>query len=659
MFAIVVGINEYRLPTDCLSLRGAEPDAYRWRDFLRKHGGLDSHITLLLGRDATRKAIEKAFKDLANNPLIGDGDPIVIFYAGHGGEILHKTPDGREHWIQMVVPYDYCTERGKEVPCISDMEIGMWIDRIAEKKGDNITVIMDCCHSASGTRGSQNNEFRFRSINLPPAAYNPDIDRKISQGSQNGMYSHSGLRSHVLLAACASDEKAYEHQDRGIFSTALLDLFQTVPLDQLRYCEILPRMRPISQQNPQCEGFNKHRFLFNAKLSRTLCPHYKIEFREPDQTSSTGKVTTVRRLTLDAGSAHGIAIGAHFSIYSQRDVSFENTGETAIVESLNAFSAVMKHAPGLRLLHPCVAVQINPGQQEYLRLFIPRQDKFQDIFTKLSDELQNVTLVNEENMASAHLQASMGDTDRVTFQLQDRRVTCHGFNRRYPTIDTTELTEFARILRGIACYYHELDHVNTNSNITDKIDVEFYKLDDSNELDWRKFVPEGENLFYNGVVDFEVEEGAPYGLKLVNKSACDLYPYLFFFNNNNFSIGASIAASIRMQISRVITRIASLYETSGPTEYLVESPLKGGGVLTFGYGSSGVPPHTYKLDHDDVNVDFLKVVFATRAIDISKMSRPSPFQRARAPVKYNNRYTDRGWDTLLIPIIQRKSQTRQ
>ncbi|PPQ85563.1 hypothetical protein CVT25_006733, partial [Psilocybe cyanescens] len=226
-------------------------------------------------------------------------------------------------------------------------------------------------------------------------------------------------------------------------------------------------------------------------------------------------------------------------------------------------------------------------------------------------------------------------------------------------IDTTELTEFGRVLSGIACYYRELDHVNINSNIINKIDVEFYKLDDSNKLDWRNFVPEGGNLFHNGVVDFEVEEGAPYGLKLVNNSACDLYPYLFFFNNNNLSIGALITASILMQISRVIMRVVSLYETSGPTGYLVESPLKSGGFLTFGYGSSGVPPHTYKLDHEDGNVDFLKIFFTTRAIDISKVSHPSPFQRARAPVAYNTRCTDRGWDTLLIPIIQRRSRARQ
>ncbi|PPQ91585.1 hypothetical protein CVT25_012528 [Psilocybe cyanescens] len=652
MFALLVGINEYQSPTGHFSLRGAELDACRWRDFLRQHGGLDSHITLLLGRDATRKAIAKAFTDLANNSLIGKGDPIVIFYAGHGGEILHQTPDGGKHRTQMVVPYDYCTE----VPCISDMEIGMWIDRIAEKKGDNITVIMDCCHSASGTRGSQNHEIRVRSIDLPPAAYNPDIDQDISQGSKDGRHWRAGLRSHILLAACASTEKAHEHQDGGLFSSALLDLFCTVPLDQLRYCDILPRMRPISQQNPQCEGFNKHRFLFNTRFSRTLRPHYKIEFKEPDQTSSAGKVTTVRRLILDAGSAHGITIGAHFSIYSQKDASYENIGETAIVESLNAFSAVMQHAPGLRLLQPCVAVQIKPGQQEYLRLFIPRQDKFRGIFTEHSNKLQNVTLVDEENMTSAHLEASMGNTGEVTFQLQDRRVTRHGFNRRYPSF---ELTDIVRVLSGIACYYRELDHVNIDSNIIKKIDVEFYKLNDSNELDWRNFVPEGENLFHNGVIDFEVEEGAPYGLKLVNKSGCDLYPYLFFFNNNNLSIGALITASILMQISRVIMRIASLYETSGPTGYLVESQLKSGGFLTFGYGSSGVPPHTYKLDHEDGNVDFLKIFFTTRAIDISNVSRPSPFQWTRAPVPYKTRYTDSGWDTLLIPIIQRRSRTKE
>lgn len=138
MFALLIGINEYRIPTDYHLLRGAEPDACRWREFLREYGCPDSQITVLLGRAATREAIINGFKDLAHNALIQPGDPVVIFYAGHGREVLHQTPDGGTHMIQMVVPTDYCTDQEEAVPCISDLEIGALIDHIAAQKGDNI-----------------------------------------------------------------------------------------------------------------------------------------------------------------------------------------------------------------------------------------------------------------------------------------------------------------------------------------------------------------------------------------------------------------------------------------------------------------------------------------------------------------------------------------
>lgn len=51
-----------------------------------------------------------------------------------------------------------------------------------------------------------------------------------------------GLRSHVLLAACASTELAMEHQQRGVFTVALLRALAAVGQQKVTYRELLRRV---------------------------------------------------------------------------------------------------------------------------------------------------------------------------------------------------------------------------------------------------------------------------------------------------------------------------------------------------------------------------------------------------------------------------------
>lgn len=110
---------------------------------MEKIGGPQSEIVLLLGHSATHQAIVKAFNDLAHNTSIRLGDPIVVFYGGHGGQIPYKASSGEQYMIQMIVPSDYNTGNGNGIYCISDLEIGALIDNIAENKGDNIVSFFE------------------------------------------------------------------------------------------------------------------------------------------------------------------------------------------------------------------------------------------------------------------------------------------------------------------------------------------------------------------------------------------------------------------------------------------------------------------------------------------------------------------------------------
>lgn len=78
-----------------------------------------------------------------------------------------------------------------------------------------------------------------------PSSVSRPVDHGVSQLSEGSPYSRGVQRSYVLLSACAPTEDAHESGGFGLFSSALLDLLSTVPLNKLRYCEIPSRIQPL------------------------------------------------------------------------------------------------------------------------------------------------------------------------------------------------------------------------------------------------------------------------------------------------------------------------------------------------------------------------------------------------------------------------------
>ena len=86
LFALVIGINGYKELRPTLS--GAVADADATIEYLSSKTSA-SRIIILKDEQATRKAIIEAFKFLNRSKDIEKNDPIVIYFAGHGGE-AHK-----------------------------------------------------------------------------------------------------------------------------------------------------------------------------------------------------------------------------------------------------------------------------------------------------------------------------------------------------------------------------------------------------------------------------------------------------------------------------------------------------------------------------------------------------------------------------------------
>ncbi|EDQ99072.1 uncharacterized protein LACBIDRAFT_317677 [Laccaria bicolor S238N-H82] len=155
LFALIIGINEY----DGDSMYGCIEDATDMRNYLLQYLKVpDSHIRFLTNTNAMRADIINAFLEIQTDKRIKKSDPILIFFAGHGNETDAPTgwPSGDvSDQIQMIIPQDYSTDPARQVHGIPDHSLAALLNGIANEHGDNITVIFDCCHSGSGTRGGR------------------------------------------------------------------------------------------------------------------------------------------------------------------------------------------------------------------------------------------------------------------------------------------------------------------------------------------------------------------------------------------------------------------------------------------------------------------------------------------------------------------------
>jgi hypothetical protein len=136
---LIIGINKYVDP-DVPTLKGAVADADSIKEFLEHSLNVaKTRIRNLRDAKATRAAIIAEFISLGANPDINVGDPILIYYAGHGGGANPPAgweAGGSDSKTQMLIPHDY--RSNQDVCGIPDRTVAVLITRIAKAKGDNI-----------------------------------------------------------------------------------------------------------------------------------------------------------------------------------------------------------------------------------------------------------------------------------------------------------------------------------------------------------------------------------------------------------------------------------------------------------------------------------------------------------------------------------------
>ena len=196
---------------------------------------------IILDKDATSKRAASTFRQLAD--LVEPGDLVVIAASGHGGQILDVTGDEPDRKDETWVLWDM------EVP---DDVVNTWLSWF--RPGVRVLLIRDTCHSATIARAafSADAAQRLRPKSVPvqfrEAAAIAQEDRLYIL---RDAYKPAIIQANVLtLAACKDSEVAYDGDQHGRFTGALLRSLQTNPASYEAWLKDAQKLcRPL--QTPQ------------------------------------------------------------------------------------------------------------------------------------------------------------------------------------------------------------------------------------------------------------------------------------------------------------------------------------------------------------------------------------------------------------------------
>ena len=329
--ALLIGINQYSSP-DVPALGGSLNDIAAMRQvLLTRYGFNESEIRTLLDEQATRDGILQALRDLVQQS--SPDDIIYIHFSGHGSQVEDADGDESDGLDETIVPYD---GRTSNVPDITDDELG---EILGELKSNNVLIILDSCHSGSGTRSVA---VRTRSI---------------PKDTRNALYAVAKARAlvpvstqnYVLMTGAGADESALDGPldgaYRGFFSFALGRVLSVAPLGispneihggiKLIFQSIQEQLAAVQLPEPQVEGSKQVLDqpileIETEPAADTSSSVGEVE-EEPQPDRAYVEVSSVESgvIVLLGGVALGAVPGSRWAIYPQGELAFESDGAVA------------------------------------------------------------------------------------------------------------------------------------------------------------------------------------------------------------------------------------------------------------------------------------------------------------------------------------------
>lgn len=312
IYALLVGIDEYPAPVP--PLRGCVNDIIVVEQLLRtrRAAGRTFAPRVLTNGEATRQAVIAGFDHLRQ---AGPDDVALFYYSGHGSqeatppEFWHLEPDRLD---ETLVCYDSRLAGNYD---LADKELAKLIAAVAAR-GAHVLVILDSCHSGSGTRAADREGVRRVPADLRARPFDTFLvtpEEAAEFAAQSAARELAGTATgwvklpqgkHIVMSACRDDEEAKETSaegmTRGAFSYFLTETLQQATAE-LTYRDLFKRVNAlvrtrVARQSPLIEAATASEldqsFLGGAMQAHP--PYFTVSFDAKD-----GWV-------MDGGAVHGI-----------------------------------------------------------------------------------------------------------------------------------------------------------------------------------------------------------------------------------------------------------------------------------------------------------------------------------------------------------------
>lgn len=229
-YALVTGVGTYNDPRNNLPCLDA--DIANIRRALHALSVPPSNIATLTDSKATAAAITRAFREQLARKC-GPGDTAIFYFSGHGFHVPDQNGDEEDGQDEIIVPYGINIARPESY--ITDDQIA---DLIKEVRGAQVVVILDSCHSGTGTRSldasiqktwkpayQEADEFHER-----PTEARKDGSFPYAPRPRNGFQRVRPEQGRVLaLSACKAEETALGPKTGSLFTAELARLIEANP----------------------------------------------------------------------------------------------------------------------------------------------------------------------------------------------------------------------------------------------------------------------------------------------------------------------------------------------------------------------------------------------------------------------------------------------
>ena len=279
-------------------------------------------------------------------------------------------------------------------------------------------------------------------------------------------------------------------------------------------------------QTPRCEGHGITWRLFNNHVSGADWS-FILTRRDGDN------------IILEAGTAQGITVGSRLSVHTTNLADSTPEGQLE-VQSVEVFSSILQFLqaqPRLNLPDLFYSKLIHVAGSS-IKLYCRKRSWLESTFpSQLRDEL-GVILVND--ILSCDLELIIAHR-KVSFSRHNKLVTPHLEKRIHRDVDIEDIDTIRNVVCSSRTFYYHLTRPGVGENAAARVEL--------NELDFTVsgegispeepvLVPTGRNLLKNDLATVVVDEGAVYGITIVNQSDQLLYPFVFYFDPTNLTIGA-------------------------------------------------------------------------------------------------------------------------